>query len=70
MAVMVPAKASNSNFEGWYLKSYLIRVQNTFSKSDLYLPNKDMGQVLILTLVPLSEASYITFYTQPNRKAG
>jgi hypothetical protein len=53
MAAMVPAKASNSNFEGWYLKIYLIKVQNAFSKSDLYFPNKDMGQVLILTLVPL-----------------
>ena len=53
MDAMVPAKASNSNFEGWYLQNDFIRVQNVFYKSDLYFPNKHMGQVLILTLVPL-----------------
>ena len=51
--IMVPVKASYSNFEAWYLKIYLIRVQNPFSLSDWYFPNKHTVQVLILTLVPL-----------------
>ena len=50
---MVPAMSSNSNFEGWYLNNYLIRVKNTFSKSDLHYPNKQTVQVLIWNLVPL-----------------
>ena len=40
------AKASNSNFERCYLKNYLTKVKNTFSKSDLYFPKKHTGQVL------------------------
>ena len=52
-ATIVAAKDSNYNFEGYYLKTYLIRVQSALSKKDLYFPNKHLGQVLILTLGPL-----------------
>ena len=60
---MVPAKASNSNFEGEYLKNYLIRVQNAFSKSNLHFPNKHTGQLLTPSLTAALTFALTPFLT-------